>query len=255
MGHNKKTVKMFLLFLLPAVALAVSIDQKIVNGKDADIADFTYQGSYRTSSGSHTCGLVLIGNTWGLCAAHCGGNSAYSTEWGSANRGSGSVVSVSGVTLHPNYGSVSGAFPNDISVVRLAGDATGPLADPIAMATSRINSGMGVISGWGRLCGGCPLPITLQYVDIPVLTDAECASRWGANYNSAVHVCVWDSVNQDIGSCNGDSGGPMVANNVLHGITSWGASGCLTTYPSAYVRVSNFQQWACSNTNNEARGC
>merc|ERR1711893_11200 len=257
MGQSTRRhmMTMYLLFLLPAVAFAASIDSHIVGGSNANIANYKYQGSYRTSFGSHSCGLVLIANSWGLCAAHCGGSSAYTTEWGSSNRGSGRVVGVSRVTLHPNYGSGSGAFPNDISVVQLSSSAAGTNAEPIAMASSRISIGSGVISGWGRTCGGCSLPITLQAVTIPVITDATCSGRWGSNYNSAIHVCVWDSVNQDRGACNGDSGGPMVANNALQGVTSWGASGCTTSMPSVYTRVSNFRSWACTNTNNQALGC
>lgn len=53
-----------------------------------------------------------------------------------------------------------------------------------------------------KLAGSCALPITLQAVDIPVITDAECTAQWGNNYNGDVHVCVWDSVNQDRGACN-----------------------------------------------------
>ena len=52
------------------------------------------------------------------------------------------------------------------------------------------------------LAGSCALPITLQAVDIPVITDAECTAIWGNNYNGDVHVCVYDAVNQDRGACN-----------------------------------------------------
>merc|ERR1712080_732899 len=215
-------------------------------GSNADIADYPWQGSYRTAAGSHTCGTVLVADTWALCAAHCGGSSSYSTEFGNTYPG------ITAVTLHPNYGSGSGAFPNDISVVQLSGNAP---CTPIAMSDTRIDSGDGQISGWGRTCGGCALPITLQAVDIPVITDAECTAIWGNNYNGDVHVCVYDSVNQDRGGCNGDSGGPMVANGVLQGITSWGASGCLTTYASSYTRVSTFQDWACGEMGGAGLGC
>ncbi|WAR15181.1 CTRL-like protein [Mya arenaria] len=46
---------------------------------------------------------------------------------------------------------------------------------------------------------------------------------------------------------SGDSGGPMVcyrgSTPVLAGVTSWGASGCGTNYPSVYARVSNYKEW------------
>ena len=51
----------------------------------------------------------------------------------------------------------------------------------------------------------------------------------------------------------GDSGGPMVCtqlgNKVLAGVTSWGVSGCGTSYPSVYARVSNYRLWLDTEMN------
>lgn len=46
----------------------------------------------------------------------------------------------------------------------------------------------------------------------------------------------------------GDSGGPMVCGgNLLAGVTSWGASGCNTAFPSVYARVTQFAGWINDN--------
>ena len=65
------------LLLLPAVALAASPDSRIVGGQIVDIADYPWQGSYRTGAGTttHTCGCVFVGGVWTLTAGHCGGSS------------------------------------------------------------------------------------------------------------------------------------------------------------------------------------
>ena len=46
----------------------------------------------------------------------------------------------------------------------------------------------------------------------------------------------------------GDSGGPLVCLSdteqyELVGLSSWGYAGCITSYPSVYVRVSHFKDW------------
>lgn len=110
------------------------------------------------------------------------------------------------------------------------------------------------ITGWGRTCGSCPLPTNLQETIIPILDDVTCEGRYPVSFNAALHVCVWDSVNQDVGSCNGDSGGPLVCQTSataawdLVGVTSWGTSGCPTTEASVYTRVASYRQFVCDET-------
>lgn len=109
------------------------------------------------------------------------------------------------------------------------------------------------ITGWGRTCSTCNLPITLQEAQIPVISNTLCTTEFGTNFNSAVQICVWDQVNQNKGACNGDSGGPLVCMGSngfweLIGATSWGATNCLTTKPSVYTRLSAFTDWICQET-------
>ena len=110
------------------------------------------------------------------------------------------------------------------------------------------------ITGWGRTCGSCGIPVTLQEVQIPVISDSTCSNRWGNSYNSNLHVCVWGGVGGGIGSCSGDSGGPLVCRSGtadswdLIGVTSWGESNCNPDFPSVYIRLSSFRSWICSET-------
>ena len=55
------------------------------------------------------------------------------------------------------------------------------------------------------LIGGGQLPNLLQEATIPVITEQRCDEKWlELDYDviSDIHVCVWDEVNQDKGSCN-----------------------------------------------------
>ncbi|KAJ8926765.1 hypothetical protein NQ314_020883 [Rhamnusium bicolor] len=55
------------------------------------------------------------------------------------------------------------------------------------------------------------------------------------------HICI--SGAQGSGTCNGDSGGPLMSGNRLIGIASFGAQGCLRGYPSGFTRVEYYLDW------------
>merc|ERR1711893_200660 len=183
---NLNSSKMFVLLLLPALATAISSDNFIVNGQNVNIANYPWQGSYRTGTGSHTCGCVFLGGTWTLTVGHCGGSSAYSAGYGSSTRTSVTPYSISSVTRHPSYGVGSGFTPNGFSVVRTSSTPSGSNISPGTIASSSSNpGGNGTITGWGRTCGSCGLPSALQGVDpMPIISDSECTSRWGSSFNS-----------------------------------------------------------------------
>jgi len=247
---------MLSLVFVALLGLAAARRQEfIVGGSDGDIADYPWQGSYRTGSGSHTCGCVFIGGQFALTAAHCGGDGTYSMEFGGTDRGTGTVFTVASVNINPDYGTGPGFSPNDINIVTATEEISGTNISPATIAPDATNpETLGIISGWGRLCGGCDLPITLQYVEIPIISDDLCADRHGSSFDPSNMICVWDEVNQDKGACNGDSGGPLTVDTTVYGLTSWGRSGCGTDYPSAYNRVGAFNAWICENTSGVS-GC
>jgi len=217
----------------------------IVNGEDVDIANYPWQGSYRTATGSHTCGCVYMGANWVLTAGHCGGSSAYSVGLGNSGRSSVDVFGIAGVTRDPDYDQGAGFTPNDFAVVELTETPSGTNIAPATLASDGTNPETdGAITGWGRTCGSCPLPETLQGVDpMPIISDDECNGFWGLSFQSSVMICVY---NGNQGSCNGDSGGPLTVGSTLYGLTSWGVAGCGTDYPSVYAKVGAKRDWICA---------
>lgn len=255
------------ILLVALVSPSLAKNNRIVGGAPAADAAWPWQCALYTPGNSFTCGCVLASPNYVLTAAHCVGIGTYTMKVGtnSNSAGMGTMVPSIRVEANPDYDdSTPGAFPNDVCVIETAGlpinggnvqfvpaiEAAGAGDD------DRINHECW-ITGWGRLVGGGPLPVALQEVRIPVISNAVASSQWGINYNPNVHICVWDAVGQDIGSCNGDSGGPLVCRAdmsqawTLLGLTSWGASGCLTSYPSCYCRVSSFRAFICSASMNE----
>nr|AIZ49755.1 protease [Arenicola cristata] len=243
----------------PTPKLWSSEDSYIVGGDEAAVGQFPFQAVLLSSTspgGSLTCGGVYIGansggNHWLLNAAHCTQSSARSTWLGLHRRSDtsdGQHFTFVRIVNHPNYGSGAGAFPNDISLCEINGavDTSGSNvgAADLAEGDNDYAGVSAIISGWGRTCGGCALPDELRFVETTVLPNSganSCQTDWGSNVNDG-HICV-KSGDQSSGACNGDSGGPMSIGNMVIGVTSWGASGCLTSYPSAYSRVSFFRDW------------
>ncbi|ELT91475.1 hypothetical protein CAPTEDRAFT_226412 [Capitella teleta] len=239
----------------------------IVGGKAVDIpGTWPHQASLEIkSSGSHSCGAVLISSRWLVTAAHCLGSSAskYQIVLGQHDRetrreGNPIVYAVESVTRHPSFSNNGfSGFPNDVGVVRLAQDVVlDQFTQPIRMADSDAPDFTGqdcYITGWGRLYGYGPLPNVLQEANIDVLTQTQCRRFWG-NKILGYHICVTDKQTSSRGACNGDSGGPLVCIHkssgdfVLAGVTSWGSGTCTTRSPSVYARISYFRGWIRTTT-------
>merc|ERR1711893_277111 len=227
----------------------------IIGGSSVSIFSHPHQISLQFSSGSHTCGGSIIGNNKVACAAHCTQNSAsvYRIRAGSSTRTSGGQLRyISSIRNHPSYCSSCGGFPNDVSVLTVSESFDYGLGvGAIDLATSDYTGQTCTIAGWGRTSSSNSLPTTLQGVNIGVISNSDCSNRMspvsGATVNSG-HICIYDSARRS-GSCNGDSGGPMVCSGSLAGITSWGISSggaCRQDFPSVYARVSYFRSWLSS---------
>lgn len=54
-----------------------------------------------------------------------------------------------------------------------------------------------------------------------------------------------------VGSCNGDSGGPLLINGTQVGIVSFGASDCAAGMPSVYTRLTEFYEWVNQTIEND----
>ncbi|KAH3822291.1 hypothetical protein DPMN_124065 [Dreissena polymorpha] len=149
---------------------------------------------------------------------------------------------------HPNYNAGSGGYPNDFALLELTSDADlSGTNKAIALADAGDNFDRQTceISGWGHTVTGTnpnkQIPDQLQETDGVVMTHSECTSSWGTNYTGSVYICI---NNRNTGTCQWWPDGVFPwLDPVLAGVTSWGVSGCGTTYPSVYARVSTYRAW------------
>ncbi|KAJ8972754.1 hypothetical protein NQ314_000046 [Rhamnusium bicolor] len=105
---------------------------------------------------------------------------------------------------------------------------------------------MGIIAGWGRTYndqdGVTPI---LRYVISNILTNDECKSIDPyAGVIQPTHLCLSGySGTRNVGSCNGDSGGPLSSNGIQIGVVSFGYNDCEAGKPSVFTRLTEFKDW------------
>jgi secreted trypsin-like serine protease len=93
------------------------------------------------------------------------------------------------------------------------------------------------VLGWGTTSELDLLNARLRQATIPLVSDARCAAAYGSSFDHRDMVCA-GSPKAD--TCQFDSGGPLVVNGRLAGITSW-AYGCAREgYPGVYTRLAPF---------------
>ncbi|KAK7465052.1 hypothetical protein BaRGS_00037791, partial [Batillaria attramentaria] len=214
----------------------------------------------------HICGAVVINENFALTAAHCVDFAGYPASRFSVvcgahdilnpNEGHWQTAVASNIVMHESYDGNANGFPNDIAVIRLATpltlSATCQAAELPQDTTKTYSGKLSTITGWGR--GGAAAQY-LKEAPITVISYNDCRSRWGIFFNPirSSHICVFNS--GTYGACNGDSGGPLVSpdydtgKTTVTGVTSFGRSGCDTSYPSVYTRISSYTSWITNTMN------
>lgn len=233
---------------------------KIVNGVEATPGDWGWQISlqYKKSSSNkyHSCGGSLINSQWVVTAAHC--------VYGYANPANYEVIlgghdymvnesdsirsSVKQIIINWAYNPNN--LENDIALIKLSTPVTyTSRIVPVCLDSSITNTGgfSAWTTGWGQLGETNQQIVTkLRQVQMPVLTDTLCRQLFGQTEEFAQsHLCAMGT---NIGTCYGDSGGPIVKEVdgkwELLGVTSWGY---ICGEGSVYTRVSYYINWISAN--------
>lgn len=74
-----------------------------------------------------------------------------------------------------------------------------------------------------------------------LLPDDRCANLFADGEPNAA-LCA-TAVPHTVGTCSGDTGGPLVVDGVLVGIVSWISEVCTVGEPTAYTRVSVYRKF------------
>jgi len=230
---------------------------RIVGGEDAYYGEFPHQIMLLRGGpdGSLMCGGSLVSDTMVVTAAHCcdgqsarrlgvavGSHKLYDMDADQEN------IQVSRVIAHEDYDSWT--INNDICLLELESAATmGSHVSTISlpMANQEYDAGtMCTVTGWGTTSEGGSLARTLQKVDVPVVSDADCRDAYGADSIADSMICAGlDKGGKD--SCQGDSGGPFMCGQELSGVVSWGYGCAEAGFPGVYTQTSYFVDWLNAN--------
>ena len=182
-------------------------------------------------------------------------------------------LTITEIINHPSYNAFT--EENDIAVIKVSGSfscSEGKIW-PACLPSSNKYSYVGwedtIVSGWGTLSSGGVSPSTLQWVNVPPVSDATCNQFLSYDGDiTANMICAGETTCRHnvkdiltvkhveglqaggVDSCQGDSGGPLVSKAAgvdtgysLIGVVSWGIGCALPNFYGVYAEVSYYLSW------------
>jgi len=253
-------------FTLPNIPVGnFDPSKRVTGGSDASAGEFPFMVSMQITpmSGAkyHNCGGVIVDPTHIVTAGHCVvGKDLRSMEIVAgahnvkdANEATQQRVQVKRLVYHPNYNGAT--ISHDSAIITLASPLTyNARVAPLRLAPlNHEPTGSCVTFGWGNSnpTGGQPaiVPDALQKVTLDIVDRDTCRSLYnGINYVDQTMICARDANSSaNKGSCNGDSGGPMLCTDYdsriyMAGIVSWTVLPCgQARFPTVFGNVANMR--------------
>ncbi|EDL22700.1 mCG145360, partial [Mus musculus] len=247
---------LFLALSLGGIDAAPPVQSRIVGGfKCEKNSQPWHVAVYRYTQ--YLCGGVLLDPNWVLTAAHCyddnykvwlGKNNLFKDEPSAQHR------FVSKAIPHPGFNMslmrkhirfLEYDYSNDLMLLRLSkpADITDTVK-PITLPTEEPKLGSTCLaSGWGSIT-----PTKFQFTDdlycvnLKLLPNEDCAKAHIEKVTDAM-LCAGE-MDGGKDTCKGDSGGPLICDGVLQGITSWGHTPCgEPDMPGVYTKLNKFTSW------------
>ncbi|XP_022821614.1 uncharacterized protein LOC111353040 isoform X3 [Spodoptera litura] len=232
---------------------------RVVGGDGAAAGAWPWQAAlYR--DGDFQCGGTLVHAQWLLSASHCF-YQATEAHWvarlGALRRGAWprgpweQVSRVRQVVLHPKY--APRGFRNDIALLRVDPVSLHARLRPACLPPPRAQPPAGhhcTVVGWGQLYEHERVfPDTLQEVELPVISTAECRRRTRLlplyRVTDDMFCAGYERGGRD--ACLGDSGGPLMCQEsdkwYVYGVTSNGYGCARANRPGVYTKVSHYIDW------------
>ncbi|MFI9404786.1 S1 family peptidase [Nocardia sp. NPDC052316] len=218
----------------------------IVGGAPTEASDYPWLAAvgsplFLTRPSGQFCGGALIAPDQLVTAAHCVALArqvpqALTVTFGRTElrESTGVTVRVKDVRIHPDFhdSDFDGetVHHNDLAILTLDRPQPGPVLE---VAVPQSDSG--TILGWGATSEADDSNTHLRTATVPLVPDAECAAAYGAAFDPRDMLCA-GSTAADTGQY--DSGGPLLVDGRLVGLTSWGKGAARPGFPGVYTKLS-----------------
>lgn len=110
-----------------------------------------------------------------------------------------------------------------------------------------------LLAGWGTIREQGPASHSLKILYLPTLPRATCNIKEAYDNDlTDAHLCA-GTMAGGIDTCQGDSGGAMICDNVIKGIVSYGKGCARPNKPGIYTNVYTHRQWINKNSSSSIR--
>ncbi|CAH2296345.1 granzyme A [Pelobates cultripes] len=238
------------LFLLVVFSKGDSVE--IIGGKKANPHSRPYMAFL---IGKKYCGGTLIKTNWVLTAAHCQFDSKsvviLGAQYWKENESEQQRFSVSKTVPHPDYQSCTRS--NDIQLIQLKGNAKlNKFVSVFQLPKSTEDVKISTVcdtAGWGVTKANTKVPSDyLRETNLTIVDRNQCHKIYSKLKPKEIitddMLCTKPLKKQKDDTCTGDSGGPLICNNELRGIVSFGSKKCSPKIPGVYTRLtSQYVKW------------
>lgn len=198
------------------------------------------------------CGGSLIAPTWILTSAGClsdkNGTSYHPHHLfdkvaigNSYNLNTMDFHTVSQFIIHKEYKYKT--RENDIGLIKL----TEPILNikPISYINPQKYNCIMQIAGWGKMDGKGSYPVHLMAAEVDIVSNRYCNRSDIHDHNLTKNMLCAGGYKHAVQFCAGDKGGPLIKDNNLIGIASWGNT-CgdkKNTNLDIYTKVESYIEW------------
>ncbi|XP_067215710.1 trypsin-1-like [Linepithema humile] len=217
-----------------------------------DIEDYPYHVSIQIA-GRHICSGAFIHESWIMTAASCVFHLKLSTvtvRVRSANFSTGDVLEISNIVMHENFDKY--VHFNDIALIKLKTPAEFgekllpiglPKEDEEIQPETRCN-----VTSWKQTPGTEPTGAQLAAAAVEIINQRTCETKMPSYKPLSKEMLCAANVTHPSETCQDDLGAPLVSEQTLIGILSYGLGCKILIVPGVYTRISSYLQWIFVNT-------